>query len=228
MRPRTALAPPAISRAAPGRECASQAPSRSSIVMRKSSSTPSLSCRETRQVPLRGAASSTAATVVYSVDMAGVYTVNKKGKPRDRVMATAERILRAEGIAAVTTRRVAAAPGLPPMTLDRHFPGKDALVHALVEVGFAHWETRLAAAVKARSPRRRLENALTAYRDFALEEPRLFELMFLVPRPGIPSAPASLQATPSPAFREVLASLRACMRAGELAPGEPEDVLLLV
>ena len=74
-------------------------------------------------------------------------------------MAAAERILRAEGIAAVTTRRVAGELGLTPMALYRHFPGKDALVTALVETGFAHWEARLAAAVKARTPRRRLESA---------------------------------------------------------------------
>ena len=107
-------------------------------------------------------------------------------------MAVAERILRKEGIAAVTTRRVAGELGLTPMALYRHFRGKDALVQALVEIGFAHWERRLARAVKARSPRRRLDNALAAYRDFALAEPRLFELMFLTPRPAVPSAPTSL------------------------------------
>jgi AcrR family transcriptional regulator len=143
-------------------------------------------------------------------------------------MAAAERILRAEGIGAVTTRRVAGELGLTPMALYRHFPGKDALVNALVETGFAHWEVRLAAAVKARSPRRRLENALAAYRDFALAEPRLFELMFLVPRGGVPTPPGSLRATPSPAFAEVIAALRTSMASGELARGDPEELLLLV
>ena len=143
-------------------------------------------------------------------------------------MAAAERILRKEGIAAVTTRRVAGELGLTPMALYRHFRGKDALVQALVEIGFAHWETRLALAVKVRSPRRCLDNALAAYRDFALAEPRLFELMFLVPRPGVPPAPASLRTTPSPAFADVIAALRACVGAGNLGPGDPEELLLLI
>ena len=138
-------------------------------------------------------------------------------------MAAAERILRSEGIAAVTTRRVAGELGLTPMALYRHFPGKDALVQALVERGFAYWEARLSAAVKARSPRRRLENALAAYRDFALDEPRLFELMFLIPRSNVPSAPASLQAPPSPSFAAVIGALQA-----ELGPGQPEELPLLV
>jgi len=137
-------------------------------------------------------------------------------------MAVAERILRKEGIAAVTTRRVAGELGLTPMALYRHFRGKDALVQALVEIGFAHWETRLARAVKARSPRRRLDNALAAYRDFALAEPRLFELMFLTPRPAVPSAPASLAVSPSPAFSKVIAALRA-----ELPSPDPELLLLV-
>jgi len=138
-------------------------------------------------------------------------------------MAVAERILRKEGIGAVTTRRVAGELGLTPMALYRHFRGKDALVQALVELGFAHWETRLARAVKARSPRRRLDNALAAYRDFALAEPRLFELMFLTPRPAVPNAPASLAVSPSPAFSEVIAALRA-----ELPSRDPEQLLLLI
>ena len=138
-------------------------------------------------------------------------------------MAVAERILRKEGIAAVTTRRVAGELGLTPMALYRHFRGKEALVQALVEIGFAHWETRLARAVKVRSPRRCLDNALAAYRDFALAEPRLFELMFLTPRPAVPSAPASLAVSPSPAFSKVIAALR------EVLPSpDPEQLLLLV
>ncbi len=143
-------------------------------------------------------------------------------------MAAAERILRAEGIGAVTTRRVAGELGVTPMALYRHFQGKEALVQALVEAGFNRWEKRLARAVKTQAPRRRMENAVRAYREFALAEPRLFELMFLVPRPGAPAAPASLRTSPSPAFSRVIAAVEEGMRAGELPGSDPEQLILMI
>jgi len=144
------------------------------------------------------------------------------------VIAAAERILRLEGIGAVTTRRVASELGLTPMALYRHFRGKDGLVEALVAAGFGRWEARLSRAVQAPDPRRRLRNALAAYRDFALEEPRLFEVMFLLPRPGVPEAPGSLRSTVSPSFAEVIAAVKAGIRAGDLPSGDPEELVLLI
>ena len=166
-------------------------------------------------------------TVVYSVDMARVYTVNSRG-PRDRIIEAAERLLRSEGISAVTTRRVAGEVGVTAMAMYRHFRDKDALVQALIALGFARWEARLADAVRAANARERIVTALHAYRDFALEEPRYFELMFLVPRPGLPLAPESLRATPSPSFAAVIASVQACMASGELVPGDPGQTILMM
>lgn len=165
--------------------------------------------------------------MVYSVDMARVYTVDSV-TPRGRILAAAERLLRAEGIAALSTRRVASEMGVTAMAMYRHFRDKDALVQALVEAGFARWETRLAEAVVAPNPRDKIVNAMAAYRDFALAEPRYFELMFLVPRPGIPLVPESLRATPSPSFAAVIAAVHTCMANGEFVPADPSQTILMV
>lgn len=114
------------------------------------------------------------------------------------------------------------------MAMYRHFRDKDALVQALIALGFARWEARLADAVRAANARERIAKALHAYRDFALEEPRYFELMFLVPRPGLPLAPESLRATPSSSFAAVIASVQACMASGELVPGDPGQTILMM
>ena len=114
------------------------------------------------------------------------------------------------------------------MAMYRHFRDKDALVQALIVAGFARWEARLAEAVRATHARERIANALQAYRDFALEDPRYFELMFLVPRPGVPLAPESLRATPSPSFAAVIASVQQRMASGELAPGDPGQTILML
>ena len=164
--------------------------------------------------------------MVYSVDMARVYTVNSP--PRARILQAAERLLRTDGIAGVSTRRVAGEVGVTAMAMYRHFRDKDALIQALVETGFARWEARLAEAVAAGSPREKIVNAIAAYREFALAEPRYFELMFLVPRPGVPLAPESLRATPSPSFAAVIAAVHACMTNGEFLSADPSQTILMM
>ena len=164
--------------------------------------------------------------MVYSVDMARVYTVNSP--PRLRILEAAERLLRTEGIPALSTRRVAGEVGVTAMEMYRHFKDKDALIQALIEAGFARWEARLAEAVAVPSAREKVVNAIDAYRDFALAEPRYFELMFLVPRPGVPLAPESLRVTPSPSFAAVIAAVTACMENGEFVPGDPSQTILML
>jgi AcrR family transcriptional regulator len=159
--------------------------------------------------------------------MSRVYTVDLD-TPRGRILSAAERLLRSEGVVGVSTRRVASAVGVTAMAMYRHFRSKDALVQALVDTGFARWEMRLAEAVDTPNPRDKIVNAIAAYRDFALAEPRYFELMFLVPRPGIPLAPESLRATPSPSFAAVIAAVHACMANGEFVPADPSQTILMV
>jgi AcrR family transcriptional regulator len=159
--------------------------------------------------------------------MGRVYTVNVAG-PRGRVLAAADKLLRAEGATAVTTRRIASDVGVTAMAIYRHFRDKNALLDALVAIGFARWEARLAKAVKGPTPMARIEGALRAYRDFALAEPRYFELMFLIPRPRVPVAPGSLSQTPSPSFGKVVQAVTEAMQARALPPGDPGRLMLMV
>jgi AcrR family transcriptional regulator len=142
------------------------------------------------------------------------------------MLAAADRLLREHGVSAVTTRRVAREVGVTAMAIYRHFQDKTALLEALVARGFERWEIRLAGAVHA--PKDRIENALRAYRDFALEEPRYFELMFLIPRQRVPLAPASLSMTSSPAFGALIAAVRDRIQTGTLIAEGPAQVILMV
>jgi AcrR family transcriptional regulator len=145
---------------------------------------------------------------------------------RERILAAAARLHAREGFAALSLRRVAREVGITPMAIYRHYPGKAALVEALVQAGFATWEARLARAARARTARRRIERALFSYADFALAEPRTFELMFLVPR-AVPRAPDSLRNTTSPAFGAIIAAVHEVRKTARLLPGSPADVMLI-
>jgi AcrR family transcriptional regulator len=146
---------------------------------------------------------------------------------RDRILVSAERIYRKEGLAGLSLRAVARDVGITPMAIYRHFRDKDALVEALVASGFAAWEVKLAVAVRTRTPLKVIERSLLAYGDFALEEPRRFELMFLTPRRAIPTAPASLASSPSPSATKLIKAVQRAIEAGDIAKGNPAGTLLL-
>jgi len=76
-------------------------------------------------------------------------------------------------------REIARAAGLSPMAIYRHFPDKSALVDALMQDGFAAWES-LACAIPCEDPLQWLEALLEAYRDFALADPHRFDAAFFL------------------------------------------------
>jgi len=144
---------------------------------------------------------------------------------RERIRAIAVAIVRAEGIGALSMRRVAERVGVTAMAVHHHFD-KSALVDAVVAVGFDRWEAYMARALAKRTPRGRLREAAVQYREFALAEPRLFELMYLVPRPNVARAPDSVARTDRPVFGAILVAVQALVDAGELPAGDPGEAML--
>lgn len=158
---------------------------------------------------------------VYTQHVYGVYMT-----PRERILSAARRLHDKHGLPGLSIRRVSSRVGLTPMAVYRHFADKDALLDALVAEGFAEWETYVAKAADAPTPEARIRAVLRAYVAFALDRPRRFELMFLVPRRRVPTAPASLQTTPSPAFTRIIAAVHEAMQTGIIADDDPAQVLL--
>jgi AcrR family transcriptional regulator len=128
---------------------------------------------------------------VYTVYMATPDTASK-------IATAARKLLDKEGVEAVTMRRVAENVGITPMAIYRHYPDRAALLNALANTGFQE----LAAAIEAKRFTGDLETRLAKmadlYLDHALENPKLFELMFLSKRPGARQYPADFKARKSP------------------------------
>ena len=131
-----------------------------------------------------------------------------------RIVAAAGRLLRQEGADGVTMRRVATAVGITPMAVYRHFADRDDLLNALADKGFEELAARVAAMIQAEDAEERLMQNLDAFLDFALEKPRLFELMFLVRRKGARQFPGDFQEGRSPTARFSAEALEAGMRQG--------------
>ena len=91
--------------------------------------------------------------------------------------ATAKLVAR-EGAAAVTIREVARLAGVSHNAPYRHFESLSALLAAVATEGFAAFRERLSQAVERAKPQQRRRALGQAYLDFALENPRLYLLMF--------------------------------------------------
>lgn len=100
---------------------------------------------------------------------------------RERLIVTTARDLaEAEGWDAVTTRRLAELIEYSQPVLYSHFKGKDAIMAAVAEEGFAEIAAQMRAALtKAGTARAALAAVVSAYIDFAERRPALYDAMFI-------------------------------------------------
>jgi AcrR family transcriptional regulator len=140
-----------------------------------------------------------------------------------RIAGAARRLLDSEGAEAVTMRRVAAAVGITAMAVYRHYPDRKGLLNTLADEGFSELAEKLAAVRLAGSVRSgrsrstigdRLTRVLDVNLRFALENPRLFELMFLTPREGARQYPRDFAAGKSPTANLMAELVEEAMASG--------------
>src|SRR5262245_51832757 len=92
---------------------------------------------------------------------------------RDGVLEAALRVVDAEGLEALTMRRLGAELGVEAMSLYKHLPGKEAVLDGLVERILAEVELSAPGA----EPREAIMAMARSYRRAALRHPRAFPLV---------------------------------------------------
>lgn len=132
----------------------------------------------------------------------------------EKITAAAGKLLDRDGTEAVTMRRVAKAVGITPMALYRHFADRDGMLNALADAGFRDLASRVEGAPLPADIEKQLRAILDVFLDFALEKPRLFELMFLLRREGARQFPGDFRAGRSPTAKFAAAALEAGMKKG--------------
>ncbi|HYL64910.1 MAG TPA: TetR/AcrR family transcriptional regulator [Candidatus Methylomirabilis sp.] len=131
-----------------------------------------------------------------------------------KIAAAARRLLDREGTEAVTMRRVAEAVGITPMAVYRHYLNRADLLNALANQGFEELAARLASKRVSPDIENRLTTMADIYLEHALENPRLFELMFLKPREGARRYPRDFTMGRSPTANFLEEALREGMKSG--------------
>jgi AcrR family transcriptional regulator len=99
---------------------------------------------------------------------------------RERSLRAALEVVRADGLPHLTTRAIARHSGLTQPAIYRHFEGVEELVLETLGSIRALFLERLASAVeRGGTAEERLREALDAFLEFALTEPRLYDALFL-------------------------------------------------
>jgi AcrR family transcriptional regulator len=102
----------------------------------------------------------------------------------DRVLAIARDIVASEGPDAVSMRRVAAAAGITPMAIYRHFANREALLQRVADATFDEIAKRWTPRPGRAKPATRITHFLDDHLDFALAQPRLYDFVFTDLRDG--------------------------------------------
>ena len=113
---------------------------------------------------------------------------------RERIVATAAKLLAEGGREAVSTRAVNVAAGVQAPTIYRLFGDKQGLLDAVAEYGIQQYLAAKVEAPLSLDPVEDLRQGWDQHVAFGLENPALYALIYGEPRPGPPS-PAAQVAT---------------------------------
>jgi AcrR family transcriptional regulator len=95
----------------------------------------------------------------------------------DSLVDAALALLEESGIASLTVRAVASRAGVAPMGVYSRFGSKDGLLEALFVHGFTGLETAIEPQPSP-SPMNRVRTGCMGYREFAINNPQMYHLMF--------------------------------------------------
>ncbi len=127
---------------------------------------------------------------------------------RQEILRVARDLFLCEGLEGVTLREVAARVKISAPAIYKHFDSKDALLREVVGVGRERFTAYLVRGLRGATPAERLRLTGESYLDFAFEQPRDYQVMFMAwhqLKVGV-HAPAS--AAPTPMFQFLLDRVR--------------------
>jgi len=139
---------------------------------------------------------------------------------KSRISLTAQELFLTEGVGGVSMRRIADRVGVSATAIYRHFRDKEAILEEIINAGLAILSNYLGPPLQAPDPFQRLKGLIEAYLRFAIEQPRYFDLAFMVP--GHPTKlPEELERQAHATFRTAVEQVGLCMKAGIFRQGDP-------
>jgi AcrR family transcriptional regulator len=146
---------------------------------------------------------------------------------RDRVLRVAVEMLSREGIAGLTTRRLAEEADTSTPAVYELFGDKAGLVRQILVEGFRQLRSCFDDLVETRHPRADLVCVIQAFRRFILANPELSEVMFSRPFADFDPGPSELEVGKGVRLF-IVGHVRRCIDAGILVGNETDIAHVLV
>ena len=141
---------------------------------------------------------------------------------RRALLDQASQLLLAEGIHALSTRKLAELAGTSTTAIYTLFGGKDGLLEALYIEGFQRLNGAIRAVKQNKNPLEHLRAINKTYRKVALENPAYYAIMFEKISPAHEPSDAALeQAWQS--MEPLIATIQRCMDASLIPAGNAEE-----
>ena len=142
--------------------------------------------------------------------------MNDRNATSQQIYQCALRILEAEGLQAVSMRRVAKEVGITAMAIYHHFPSHEALLDAVVDAEFEQLVGFFSRSTGKRSFEAAIIHILDGYIDYALAHPCIFDYVFSSPRPNARRYPDDFRARRSPTLNLSADIVSSWMKLGKL------------
>lgn len=144
---------------------------------------------------------------------------------RDQILTCARDLYVEEGLGALSMRGMAERLGVTAPALYRHYENKERVLADLVGEAYRVLLGHLSRALEGDSPWERFRRAGEGYLEFAVEEPRLYQVLYAAPDIiGVGELPEETAAQACAIGQFWDDRVRECMDAGLLERGDPAEV----
>jgi AcrR family transcriptional regulator len=148
-----------------------------------------------------------------------VATDDRVADLKERLVEAGLRILREDGAAELTVRRIAETAGTSTMGVYTRFGGRTGVLESIYDRGFEVLRESFEALPDNPDPIGRILDLGLAYRRFGLANPALYAFLFERPLPDFDPDPTARWGALNSTFGVLVAAVSAAMAAGELATG---------
>jgi AcrR family transcriptional regulator len=107
----------------------------------------------------------------------------EKEELREKILTAAKSVFLARGIEKTSIRNIADQIEYSPGIIYHYFKDKNEIFHALHQNGFLQLTNKMNVLTSVRDPKERLKAMGSIYIDFALQNPDMYDLMFILEAP---------------------------------------------
>jgi len=144
---------------------------------------------------------------------------------KDRILSCACELYLQGGLDGFSMRKLAARLGVTAPSLYRHFENRERVLVEVVLTAYKSMAEYLYGALEGKTAGDRFRLAGESYLRFALENPRLYDVLFAPPdRMGWDPLPAEIENQACAVGQFWNDRVRECIDAGILRRGDPEDI----